>query len=253
MNKDLHTIKEGFSELIKPLLPYLPAIQSYFICFESIDKCGTFEHEIYHKFYKDGFDQEILKRDWDNKIFPFLKNRWPKSLISNERKIRIEQIFKAISSECYFPACAASFSEMENIINYDILDLKTNLKTKDRTSIVEGKNEKIKKNKFWGIDDEKSLPDMDEIFGKGKGIYFVEFLLKLDRVFRNSNNSNLTEEDRRLNRHLSLHGRNNSSYSFIDALNCVLIIDMLLQSIKQKLEQNLNQSNSTSLNNKNKK
>jgi hypothetical protein len=56
-----------------------------------------------------------LKKNWD-KVAIFLKERWPSSLMNDNRKERLEQIYKAMDVGAYIAVCRATYPEVECLL-----------------------------------------------------------------------------------------------------------------------------------------
>ena len=158
--------------------------------------------------------------------------------MNDNRKERLEQIYKAMDVGAYIAVCRATYPEVECLlreISYkdkDFNSLYNNPATtkESKNGLLRQKLKTIKDNPFehFGINEYTQLNE-NNLFT----IYFLEELKKsfgrYDEESENNIANNFTRENKK-NRHFHCHGFSNEA-DFIDALNALLILDMAMHII----------------------
>lgn len=185
--------------------------------YSDVGKSETFEHEVFVRLFPDGFDKTKLQNNWD-RISIFLKERWPDSLMKDDRAERMEQIYKAQDVGAYIAVCRAVYPEIEALLRDEI---KSNHKVSYKSSI---------KGNPWGVDEDSAISEI--------GLFTASFVLELERCFESynpkNNKSDSLENAKKIknNRHFHCHGWSQKA-EFIDALNALLMLDMTMRSIDE--------------------
>lgn len=249
--ESIKVIDENLRKNILPILKILEPIaqksleflQSPEIKFHlDIERAETFVHEVFVKLFPDGFDKTELQNNWDG-IRIFLKERWPNSLMGEDREERLQQIYKAQDVGAYIAVCRAVYPEIECLLREELLFKNNNFLSeflskefKDkRTSFFNTSFSPIKKYPYkkFGFSDDTSLNEV--------GIFTASFLDALEKSFESYDlKNNLCENSRKEiknNRHFHCHGWSQKA-EFIDALNALLILDMTMFSIDELRKKN---------------
>ena len=239
VKKTLAPLQITIKEIHKKIIPFL----TYINIEKNIENMGLIIHEIFFKVFSEilikdeGFDKKMIEKNWD-KIGIFLKERWSASLMNDNRKERLEQIYKAMDVGAYIAVCRATYPEVECLlreISYkdkDFNSLYNNPATtkESKNGLLRQKLKTIKDNPFehFGINEYTQLNE-NNLFT----IYFLEELKKsfgrYDEESENNIANNFTRENKK-NRHFHCHGFSNEA-DFIDALNALLILDMAMHII----------------------
>ncbi len=217
LRKKFLPIANIFEPIARKSLEFLQSPQFKF--YLDVGKSETFEHEVFIRLFSDGFDKNKLQNDW-SRIRTFLKERWPRSLMKDEREERLEQIYKAQDVGSYIAVCRAVYPEIEALLRDEV---RSNHAVSYKSSI---------KGNPWGVDENATIPEI--------GFLTASFLLELERCFKSydpkNNKPDSLKNSKKIknNRHFHCHGWSKKA-EFIDALNALLILDMTMHAI-DKLE-----------------
>lgn len=234
LRKKILPISNLFEPIAQKSLEFLrgPEIKFYL----DVTKSETFEHEVFVKILPDGFDKTKLKNNW-NRIKIFLEERWPNSLMNDDRKERLKQIYKAQDVGAYIAVCRAVYPEIECLLREEFL-FKDNKflsefhkkSEKQRSDFLNINFSPIKKYPYknFGFSDDTPLNEV--------GIFTASFLHALEKSFISYDpKNNLCEnsiKEIKNNRHFHCHGWSQKA-EFIDALNALLMLDMTMRSIDE--------------------
>jgi len=208
----------------------------------SFFKSEIFEHKLLVNLFPDGFDKQILENNW-NKIQISLKKRWPNSLLNDDRKERLEQIYRAQDAGAYIAVCRAVYPEIECLLREEFLfkdskflsEFYAKSEKESRTKFYNKNFSPIKKHPYknFGFSDDTPLNEVD--------IFTTSFLYELEKSFISYDpKNNLCEnsiKEIKNNRHFHCHGWSQKA-EFIDALNALLILDMTMCSIDKLITNN---------------
>lgn len=254
IGKKLEPIRSLINESLKKIQPFIKLSQEMQQSIQqvlkspkinlllSFFKSGIFEHELLVNLFPDGFDKKILENNW-SEIQISLKNRWPKSLLNNDRKKRLEQIYKAQDAGAYIAVCRAVYPEIECLLREEILFKDTEFLSefhkkseKQRSDFLNKNFSPIKKSpsKSFGVSDDTALNEIN--------IFTGAFLWELEKCFKSYDpKNNLCENSKKEiknNRHFHCHGWSQKA-EFIDALYALLMLDMTMCLIDKLNNQQL--------------